>query len=373
VQIGGPTGAFIVIVYGVVERFGYEGLAVATFIAGILLVMMGLARLGTVIKFVPYPVTVGFTGGIALIIAASQVRDFLGLRWRVSQPTEKIGAYGEHIASWNPWALVVGFVTILCVGYWPRISTRVPGPLVAIVLTTAAVSLFGIPVETIGDRFGSVPSSLPMPSALPALSMADIRAIFPAAVSIALLAAIESLLSAVVSDGMIGARHRSNTELIAQGIANMVSPDLRRHPRHRRHRSHRDQRQERRALAGSRHRPCHHAARHHVLLRRRGGAHPDGDACRHLARRRLQHERVAGLRASVPQPAQRRHRADDDLRAHGRHRSDGRAAVGIVLAAFLFMRRVAVLSEGALYASCSTKTASTRALLPACCRCRLAS
>ncbi|HET9064150.1 MAG TPA: SulP family inorganic anion transporter, partial [Candidatus Binatia bacterium] len=226
VQIGGPTGAFIVIVYGVVERFGYEGLAVATFIAGILLVMMGLARLGTVIKFVPYPVTVGFTGGIALIIAASQVRDFLGLEM-ASVPAdflEKIGAYGEHIASWNPWALVVGFVTILCVGYWPRISTRVPGPLVAIVLTTVAVSLFGIPVETIGDRFGSVPSSLPMPSALPALSMADIRAIFPAAVSIALLAAIESLLSAVVSDGMIGARHRSNTELIAQGIANMASP-----------------------------------------------------------------------------------------------------------------------------------------------------
>jgi SulP family sulfate permease len=226
VQIGGPTGAFIVIVYGVVERFGYEGLAVATFIAGILLVLMGLARLGTVIKFVPYPVTVGFTAGIALIIAASQLRDFLGLTMEKvpADFLEKLAAYGEHIGSWNPWAVVVGLATILCVMYWPRISTRVPGPLVAIVLTTAVVGVFGIPVETIGDRFGAVPSSLPKPSALPALSMADIRAIFPAAVSIALLAAIESLLSAVVADGMVGGRHRSNTELIAQGIANMASP-----------------------------------------------------------------------------------------------------------------------------------------------------
>jgi len=226
VQIGGPTGAFIVIVYGVVERFGYEGLAVATFIAGIILVLMGLARLGTVIKFVPYPVTVGFTGGIALIIAASQLRDFLGLAMEKvpADFIEKLAAYGEHIETWNPWAVLVGVTTILCVLYWPRVSARVPGPLVAILLTTAVVSVFGIPVETIGDRFGSVPSSLPRPSPLPAVSMADIRMIFPAAVSIALLAAIESLLSAVVADGMVGTRHRSNTELIAQGIANMASP-----------------------------------------------------------------------------------------------------------------------------------------------------
>jgi SulP family sulfate permease len=226
VQIGGPTGAFIVIVYGIVERFGYEGLAVATFIAGILLVLMGLARLGTVIKFVPYPVTVGFTAGIALIIAASQLRDFLGLEMDnvPADFLEKLGAYGEHLGSWNPWAVIVGVATVLCVVYWPRISTRLPGPLVAIVLTTLAVQLFGVPVETIGDRFGSVPSSLPRPSPLPAMSMADIRSIFPSAVSIALLAAIESLLSAVVADGMVGARHRSNTELIAQGIANMASP-----------------------------------------------------------------------------------------------------------------------------------------------------
>jgi SulP family sulfate permease len=226
VQIGGPTGAFIVIVYGVVERFGYEGLAVATFIAGILLVLMGLARLGTVIKFVPYPVTVGFTGGIALIIAASQVRDFLGLEMDKvpADFLEKLAAYGEYIESWSPWAVGVGVVTILCVLYWPRVSRRVPGPLVAIVLTTLAVKAFGIPVETIGDRFGAVPSALPKPSPLPSMSLADVRALFPSAISIAILGAIESLLSAVVADGMIGARHRSNTELIAQGVANIASP-----------------------------------------------------------------------------------------------------------------------------------------------------
>jgi SulP family sulfate permease len=226
VQIGGPTGAFIVIVYGVVERFGYEGLAVATFIAGILLVLMGLARLGTVIKFVPYPVTVGFTGGIALIIAASQVNDFLGLGMeRVPADfIEKLGAYGEHIGSWNPWAAAVGLATIVCIVYWPRVSVRIPGPLVAILATTAAVRLVGIPIETIGDRFGAVPSSLPSPSPLPAMSLAEVRQLFPAAISIAILGAIESLLSAVVADGMVGGRHRSNTELIAQGIANITSP-----------------------------------------------------------------------------------------------------------------------------------------------------
>jgi SulP family sulfate permease len=226
VQIGGPTGAFIVIVYGVVERFGYEGLAVATFIAGILLVLMGLARLGTVIKFVPYPVTVGFTGGIALIIAASQIRDFLGLDMPKvpADFIEKIAAYAEHIDSWNPAALAIGVTTILCIVYWPRVSIRFPGPLVAILLTTLAVRAFGIPVETIGDRFGTVPASLPTPSRLPSLALADVRALFPSAISIALLGAIESLLSAVVADGMIGGRHRSNTELIAQGIANMASP-----------------------------------------------------------------------------------------------------------------------------------------------------
>jgi len=226
VQIGGPTGAFIVIVYGVVERFGYAGLAVATFMAGIILVLMGLARLGTVIKFVPYPVTVGFTSGIALIIATSQVRDFLGLAM-ASVPAdflEKLAAYGRSIESWNPAALAVGVATIACVLYWPRVSTRVPAPLVAIVVTTLAVKGLGMPVETIGDRFGGVPSSLPHPMPLPMMTLAEVRQLFPAAISIALLAAIESLLSAVVADGMAGTRHRSNTELIAQGIANIASP-----------------------------------------------------------------------------------------------------------------------------------------------------
>jgi SulP family sulfate permease len=137
---------------------------------------------------------------------------------------EKLVSYGEHIASWNPWAVAIGTVTVLCLVLWPRLSRRVPSPLIAILATTAVAHLFAIPVETIGDRFGAVPSTLPRPIPLPALSLAEVRQIFPAAISIALLAAIESLLSAVVADGMAGTRHRSNTELIAQGIANIASP-----------------------------------------------------------------------------------------------------------------------------------------------------
>jgi SulP family sulfate permease len=194
--------------------------------AGIMLVLMGLARLGTVIKFVPYPVTVGFTSGIALIIATSQLRDFLGLDMQnvPADFLEKLAAYGEHIGSWNPASLAVGIATIACVLYWPRLATRVPAPLVAIVVTTLAVRALGLPVETIGDRFGAVPSELPRPTALPAMTLAEVRQLFPPAISIALLAAIESLLSAVVADGMAGTRHRSNTELIAQGIANIATP-----------------------------------------------------------------------------------------------------------------------------------------------------
>jgi SulP family sulfate permease len=225
VQIGGPTGAFIVIVYGVVEKFGYEGLAVATLMAGVMLVGMGVARLGAVIKFVPYPVTIGFTTGIALIIALSQVRDFFGLQMASvpAETFEKISAYAAHASSWNPTAAAIALATVLLLVYWPRLGSRIPGPLVAIVAATAAVSAFGLPVETIGDRFGHVPSSLPMP-ALPAIDPSKIRELIGPAFAIAMLGAIESLLSAVVADGMIGGRHRSNMELIAQGVANLASP-----------------------------------------------------------------------------------------------------------------------------------------------------
>jgi len=225
VQIGGPTGAFIVIVYGIVQKYGYDGLATATLLAGGLLVVMGVARLGSIIKFIPYPVTVGFTAGIALIIFAGQLRDFCGLRMEAvpAEFVEKWVAYGEHFGSLNPWAVAVGAVTLTILLIWPRLTHRVPGSLVAILLTTAAVQLFHLPVETIGSRFGSVPSTLPAPH-LPQVSWALVREMFSPALTIALLAGIESLLSAVVADGMTEGRHRSNMELVAQGVANIASP-----------------------------------------------------------------------------------------------------------------------------------------------------
>jgi SulP family sulfate permease len=225
VQIGGPTGAFIVLVYGIVQTHGYDGLAVATMMAGGLMVLMGVARLGNVIKFVPYPVTIGFTSGIAIIIAASQVRDLFGLDM-ASVPAdfvEKIVAYGEHVGSVNLWALGLGSATVVFLVLWPRVNPRIPSPLVAMVLATLAVGLLDLPVETIGDRFGAVPQMLPAPS-LPSVSYAEVRALFPSAIGIALLASIESLLAAVVADGMTGGRHRSNMELVAQGVANVASP-----------------------------------------------------------------------------------------------------------------------------------------------------
>jgi SulP family sulfate permease len=225
VQIGGPTGAFIVIVYGVVQKYGYDGLAVATLLAGLMLIAMGAARLGAVIKFVPYPVTIGFTTGIALIIALAQVRDFFGLQMASvpAETFEKLSAYAAHASSWSPTATALALGTVFLLVYWPRLGSRVPGPLVAIVAATALVWGLGLPVETIGDRFGHVPSSLPAPS-LPSFDLARVRELIGPAFAIALLGAIESLLSAVVADGMIGGRHRSNVELVAQGIANLASP-----------------------------------------------------------------------------------------------------------------------------------------------------
>jgi SulP family sulfate permease len=225
VQIGGPTGAFIVIIYGIVQKFGYDGLAIATIMAGVLLVIMGIARLGAVIKYIPYPVTVGFTAGIALIIATGQVRDLLGLHMEKvpAEFIEKIVAYSEHAGSIAPIATVIGIATIVVVFLWPRVTQRVPGSLVAIVATTAAVQLLNLPVETIGSRFGSVSGALPH-LRIPHVEWRMVSALVSPAITIALLAGIESLLSAVVADGMTGRKHRSNMELIAQGVANIVTP-----------------------------------------------------------------------------------------------------------------------------------------------------
>jgi SulP family sulfate permease len=225
VQIGGPTGAFIVLVYEVVQRHGLDGLAVATVMAGGLLIGMGLVRLGTVIQFVPYPVTVGFTSGIALIIAVSQVRDLLGLRMEElpSDFVPKLQAYARSLHTWSPWALAIGGGTAAITWLWPRVTHRVPAPLVGLLAATFAVALLGLPVETIGTRFGGVPAGLPTPS-LPDFASQDLRELFSPALAIALLAAIESLLSAVVADGMLETRHRPNMELIAQGVANVAAP-----------------------------------------------------------------------------------------------------------------------------------------------------
>ena len=225
VQVAGPTGAFVVIVYGVVQRFGYDGLAIATFMAGALLVVMGFARLGAVIRFIPYPVTVGFTSGIALIIASGQIHDALGLQGG-EQPAQflpRLAALARHAGAFSPWALALCAATILVIRFWPRVSERVPGPLVALMGATAAVHFFHLPVETIASRFGEIPSSLPAPR-LPVVGWDSLAALGSSAIAIALLGGIESLLSAVVADGMTGRHHRSNMELVAQGAANMVSP-----------------------------------------------------------------------------------------------------------------------------------------------------
>jgi SulP family sulfate permease len=223
-QISGPTGAFVVIIYGIVHQYGYDGLAVATLIAGVLLILMGLFRMGALLKFIPYPVTVGFTTGIALIIFSSQVGDFLGFNL-VSPPPgfiEKLIAYREHFTEVNFYALLVGLLSLAVIAVWPKITHRVPGMLIAILLTTLLVRALNLPVATIGSRFGSVPNHLPSPH-LPAVSLALVRQMFSPAVTIAFLAALESLLAAVVADGMMGTRHRSNMELIAQGAGNIGS------------------------------------------------------------------------------------------------------------------------------------------------------
>jgi len=225
VQIGGPTGAFVVLIYNIVEQFGYDGLAVATLLAGVLLVIMGLARLGTVIRFIPYPVTVGFTSGIALLIAAGQVRDALGLQIAQVPPEflAKWVAYVRNFDSLNLWTVTFCGATIGLIQLWPRINRRIPGPLVALLATTAVVHAFGLPVETIASRFGSVPNMVLVPR-LPQIDWTLLPRLVSPALSIALLGGIESLLSAVVADGMTGRRHRSNAELIGQGIANLASP-----------------------------------------------------------------------------------------------------------------------------------------------------
>ncbi|MDF2191296.1 SulP family inorganic anion transporter [Paraflavitalea sp. CAU 1676] len=224
VQIGGPTGAFIVIVYGIVQQNGINGLIIATFMAGIILVMMGAVGLGKAIQYIPYPLIVGFTSGIALLIFSSQIKDFFGLQMGPvpADFIEKWKGYASHLATVNWYAFLIAGGNVFIIVFWPRITHKVPGSLIALLISTAVVSLLHLPVETIGARFGDIPSSLPAP-AIPALDFTTIKNMVQPAFTIALLGGIESLLSAVVADGMTGGRHRSNMELVAQGIANIGS------------------------------------------------------------------------------------------------------------------------------------------------------
>ncbi|MDI6802110.1 MAG: sulfate permease [Thermodesulfovibrionales bacterium] len=225
VQIGGPTGAFVVIVYGIVHKYGMTGLSVATIMAGVILIIMGLVRMGGLMKFIADPVITGFTSGIAVIIFSSQIKDFLGL------PIENLPAdfldkwemYFEYLNQINYKSMLISILSIGIVILWPRINKKIPGPLVAIIAATLIVKIWDIDVETIGKRFGEIPSSLHAPE-MPKFSIKLIKELIFPSITIALLAGIESLLSAVVADGMIGGRHRANTELIAQGIANIASP-----------------------------------------------------------------------------------------------------------------------------------------------------
>lgn len=227
VQIGGPTGAFVVILYGILGKYGFDGLTIATIMAGIMLVIMGVVRMGSLIKYIPTPLVVGFTSGIAVVIFSSQMRDFFGLDIdKVPAPfVEKWVVYFNHLDSINFWAVAIAIATILIIQIIMRFWKQLPGAFVALIITTLLVALFKIPVETIGSRFGEVSGHIGWPT-FPSLSLEKITHLMVPAFTIAFLAAIESLLSAVVADGMIGGRHRSNTELIAQGIANIITPLL---------------------------------------------------------------------------------------------------------------------------------------------------
>ena len=226
VSIGGPTGAFIVILYGIGERYGLANLAICTIMAGFILLVMGAARLGTIIKYIPYPVTMGFTSGIAVLIFTTQIKDFFGLKVEAipSEFTAKLKVLVLHLPTTDWLTLLIAGASLAIVLAWPKSwQRRVPGSIIALLASTAVVGLLGLPVATIGSRFGGIPQGLPAPH-FPSLSWDSIRELFQPATTIALLAAIESLLCAVVADGMTDDRHDSNQELMAQGIANIVAP-----------------------------------------------------------------------------------------------------------------------------------------------------
>lgn len=225
VQIGGPTGAFVVIVAGIVARFGTAGLALVTLMAGVMLLIMGITGLGSAVKFIPRPVIIGFTNGIAVLIASTQIKDFLGLRTGTvpSSFLPRMKVLAEAIGSVHWPAVAIGCATLAIILFWPRVSRRIPGSILAVLGCTAVAALLHVHVETVGTRFGGIPQGFP-PFTLPHLHAEHILPLLPSALTVAVLCAIESLLSAVVADGMAGDRHNSNVELVAQGVANIASP-----------------------------------------------------------------------------------------------------------------------------------------------------
>ncbi|MDR2924621.1 MAG: STAS domain-containing protein [Azoarcus sp.] len=225
VQIGGPTGAFVVIVYGIIQTYGMSGLITATAMAGMLLVLMGVMKFGAVIRYIPYPVVTGFTNGIAVVLFSTQINDFLGLDLKEipADFIEKWMLYIKNIPFFNPATLATGVGALLLIIFYPKRLKFLPAPLAALVVTTLVVNIFSLPVETIATHFGDISNSMAFSLAMPTFSLELIGKLFQPALTIAILAGIESLLSAVVADGMIGKKHRSNMELVAQGIANIGS------------------------------------------------------------------------------------------------------------------------------------------------------
>lgn len=224
VQIGGPTGAFVVIVYGIIQKHGIDGLILATIMAGVFLVIMGLLKFGSLIKYIPSSITSGFTSGIAIVILSTQVKDFFGLQMKTvpSQFADKLIAYFNNFHTINFQSLFIAVLALLIIVLWPKISKKIPGTLIAIIIVTLVTMIFKLNVTTIGSQFGEISSALPK-FRLPNFNLQMVNELIPSALTIAILCSVESLLSAVVADGMIGGNHRSNTELVAQGVANIFS------------------------------------------------------------------------------------------------------------------------------------------------------
>ena len=275
-QIGGPTGAFVVVIAAIVAKHGLSGLLLVTMMAGVILIFLGLTGLGNAVKYIPRPVIIGFTNGIAVLIASTQIKDFLGLKTSAPAPSEffeRMRFIMEHIETADLMALLLAIVSLAVILLMPKLTKRIPGSIVALIAATALVGLFNIPVDTIGSRFGGIPTGLPEIK-IPELRMDLILPLLPSALTVALLAAIESLLSAVVADSMSGDRHNSNVELVAQGAA------FWRHPGNRSDSPHCNQYPLRRTFSALRNYPCDYSSLHCSFCRAAGPLHSARDSGR---------------------------------------------------------------------------------------------